>query len=384
MAKDIAVNLYLIVARVIFTLVSVFPVQKKTVMLASFGDNIQFVMDEVKKRTSSRVIVLKDPKCNFRFENVDDGDLINFRAADIPATIKSIYHLATSEFVFVDNYQVILAACGFKRETTCIQLWHADGAVKHFGFKDKATAERTAAAQKRFKKVYSKFHRIAVSSDHMGWIFEEAFGVTNDNLLKTGVPRTDFFYSQEKMAHARENIMRQLPQVKDKKVMLYAPTFRDNEFEVDEIKLDVRKLEAAFSDEYHLLLRLHPAVQFEGFENCSFATDVSHGQDIFELLSVTDLLITDYSSIPFEFAILGRPMIFFAYDLEEYEETRGIWFDYETFVPGPVVFTAEEMIETISTEAFREEKILLFDETWNKYADGRATEKLVEYLYGKQ
>src|SRR5699024_9938956 len=76
-------------------------------------------------------------------------------------------------------------------EQTCIQLWHADGAVKLFGFKDKATIERTPSAQKRFKQVYEKFHKVVVSSDDMGWIFEEAFDISHGNLLKTGMPAPD-------------------------------------------------------------------------------------------------------------------------------------------------------------------------------------------------
>ncbi|WP_020006118.1 CDP-glycerol glycerophosphotransferase family protein [Salinicoccus albus] len=386
MAKDIVVNLYVFVSRVIFTLCSVFPVQHKTVMIASFGDNIQFVMDEVQKRTSSKIIVLRDHKCRYRFEGTGEDNCINFKTSNIPGTLRGIYHLATSEFVFVDNYQVVLAACNFKDRTTCIQLWHANGAVKLFGFKDKNTIRRTAASHRRFKKVYSRFHKIVVSSDHMGAIFEKAFDAGEENLLKTGIPRTDFFYSQGRMDRAAEKMQAQMPQLRGRKVMLYAPTFRDKgSVELEDIKRDVQKLEQAFSDEYHLLLRVHPSVRFEGYENNSFATNVSYGQDIFELLAITDLLITDYSSIPFEFAILGRPMVFFAYDLKAYEASPGIWFDYETFVPGPVVYTAEEMIDTIRKEDFKEEKILLFDETWNKYADGWATEKLVKYLYeGKQ
>lgn len=381
MVREAAINLYLAITRVIFNVFKSFPVQKKTVMIASFGDNIQYVLDEVRERTSSKIILLKDSRCNYTFRNADDKHTIRFVPVNIIGTIKGLYHLATAKHVFVDNYQVVLASCDFREGTTCVQLWHADGAVKLFGFKDKATSERTPSAQKRFKDVYSKFHKVVVSSDDMGWIFQDAFDLGDENMLKTGMPRTDFFFDEAKMERAQKKLFTQMPQLKDKQVILYAPTFREGQYRVDDLRLNIKNLEKGLSDEYHLLLRLHPAVKFEGNWNSHFVTDVSNGHDIFDLLAVTDILITDYSSIPFEFSILGKPMIFYPYDLKEYEATRGIWFDYEKFMPGPVVYSSKEMINVIKTEEFRIEKVLLFDETWNKYADGKATEKLVTTLY---
>ncbi len=381
MVRETAINLYLAITGVIFNLFNKLPMQKKTVMIASFGDNIQYVLDEVHARTSSKIILLKDSRCNYTFRNADEKNTIRFIPVNILGSIKGLYHLATAEFVFVDNYQVVLASCEFKKETTCVQLWHADGAVKLFGFKDKATTDRSESAQKRFKEVYSKFHKVVVSSDDMGWIFEDAFDLSNENMLKTGMPRTDFFFNEAKMEYAMDKLYTEMPQLKDKQVILYAPTFREGDFHVRDLRLNIKNLEKSLSEDYHLLLKLHPAVKFEGEWDSDFVTDVSKGQDIFDLLAVTDILLTDYSSIPFEFAILGKPMIFYPYDLEEYEATRGIWFDYETFVPGPVVYSSREMIDVIEREAFRLEKVLLFDETWNKYADGRSTEKLVTTLY---
>lgn len=382
MVREGAINLYLAITRMIFNLFRSFPVQKKTVMIASFGDNIQYVLDEVHERTSSKIVLLKDSRCNYTFRNADDKQTIRFIPVNVAGTIKGLYHLATAKHIFVDNYQVVLASCDFKNEQTCVQLWHADGAVKLFGFKDKATVERTPSAQKRFKQVYDNFHKVVVSSDDMGWIFEEAFDISHENLLKTGMPRTDFFYDEAKMARATEKLETKMPQLKGKQVLLYAPTFREGRFKVDELRLNIKNLEKGLSEDHHLLLRLHPAVTLDGEWNNEFVTDVSNEDDIFELLAVSDILITDYSSIPFEYSILGRPMIFYPYDLDDYVATRGIWFDYETFVPGPVVYSSGEMIDVIRREAFKLEKILLFDETWNKYADGRSTEKLISTLYG--
>src|SRR5699024_4343185 len=83
--------------------------------------------------------------------------------------------LATGKYIFIDNYHVVLAACNFRKDVTCTQLWHANGAVKYFGWRDKTIASRPDSAYKRFEKVYSRFHNFAVSSDEMAYIFGEAF-----------------------------------------------------------------------------------------------------------------------------------------------------------------------------------------------------------------
>ena len=133
----------------------------------------------------------------------------------------------------------------------------------------------------------------------------------------------------------------------------------------------------------HLLLKLHPAVELSSLNNNDFVTDVSSGYDINALLTVTDILITDYSSIPFEFSILNKPMIFFSYDLDDYKKERGIWFNYETYMPGPVVFNTQSVISAIQKNTFDMEKIKDFNNQWNKYSDGSASKKLVEYTYNK-
>ncbi|MFC3420052.1 CDP-glycerol glycerophosphotransferase family protein [Salinicoccus hispanicus] len=384
MIREAALGLYLIAVRLIFRICRMLPVQNKTVMLSAFGDNIQQVINKVVDRTSSRIIVLKEPGCRRNFRNVPERSVIPFSPKRIRNHVVGIYHLATSKVVFVDSYHVILASCDFRKETTCIQLWHANGAVKLFGLRDRTIKNRSASAHRRFRSVYSRFHQVAVSSDAMADIFKSAFGLRDDNMLRTGVPRTDFFHSTDRLQAARKKMRSRLPQVEGKQVILYAPTFRDDDFEVCTLPLDVESMHASLGDDHHLLIHLHPAVDFEGFHNTGFATDVSKGYDIFELLSITDILITDYSSIPFEFSTLKKPMIFYPYDLEQYARDRGIWFDYPSFVPGPVVQSTSGIIDIIKEDTFNREAIEVFDRKWNMYADGSATRRLVESVYYKR
>ncbi|MHC0552895.1 CDP-glycerol glycerophosphotransferase family protein [Salinicoccus sp. CNSTN-B1] len=381
MIKETALAVYLTFVRIVFRICQLAPLQHKTVMLVSFGDNIQAVTREISARTDSRVIILREPGCRQEFDDVPDQNIISFSPKRLISQLVGLYHLATSEVVFVDNYHLILAACDFRKEVVCVQLWHANGAVKMFGLYDKTIMDRPQSAIRRFRQVYSRFHKVVVSSDETANIFKQAFGLDEANILKTGMPRTDFFRSEQRVVKAQDKMKEALPQIHGKKVLLYAPTFRDDGFTLDALPLDIKRMEVALGAEYHLLVQLHRTVKLTDMDDSDFVTHVSGKYDIASLLSITDILITDYSSIPFEFSMLKRPMIFFAYDLKQYERTRGIWFDFKETMPGPVVQTTDGLIRQIEEDQFDEAEIAAFDATWNKYADGQAAARLVEAIY---
>ncbi len=172
-----------------------------------------------------------------------------------------------------------------------------------------------------------------------------------------------------------------------KKVMLYAPTWRDDAFydEKDyrfETELDFGKFAAAFGEEYVLVVKYHYMVRERtAWNRCpDFVRVVDDDVDIAELYRLADLLITDYSSVMFDYSLLKRPMYFFAYDLENYRDTlRGFYFDFEAEVPGPVVTTTEELIEAIRRGTGQEEaeRYRRFAGKYNPYDDGHASEKVL-------
>lgn len=384
MTKEIVIAIYLGIVGFIFNTCKIFKLKDKTVFLASFGDNIQDVIEETLSATGTKAVVLKEPGCTFDFRHVADDNIIHFTPMNVIGFIRGVYHLATSRVVFVDNYHVILAACSFKKETLCVQLWHANGAVKLFGRRDKSIISRPESAHRRFQKVYSNFHKIVVSSDHMAEIFKEAFGKDSDSILKTGMPRTDFFFDRRQLDEGERSIAERLPQTAGKTVIMYAPTYRNGGLSINTMELDLKMMGRELGDEYHLLLRAHPAVSFDGDPKTAFVTDVSKGYGIEELLAATDILVTDYSSIPFEFSLLDRPMIFYPYDLEEYQNDPGIWFDYCKCVPGNIVMSSQELIEVINDEDFHIGNIGAFNHEWNEYADGSSTERLIKEIYDEK
>ena len=171
----------------------------------------------------------------------------------------------------------------------------------------------------------------------------------------------------------------------DKKIILYAPTFRDeSKFNNVFDYLNLNKFNEVFSDEYVLALRLHPKIKNFYQDDISSRgqyVDVSDFESEQELMLISDILITDYSSIMIEYAILNRPIIFFTYDLDSYlANERGFYYDFKTTVPGPIVYTSDELIDLIVNADFDKSKISGFVKTQFDEIDGQSSKRVVDFL----
>lgn len=386
MVRELAIGLYLYTFKILFNIFKLFPVRNKVTFVVSFGENSLFVYEEMKKQNiSSNVIILQKKSCNFSLNDSTEATVIDFETGNIVNMVRSIYHLATSNYVVVDNYYGFLAAISFKQGVQCIQLWHASGALKKFGLQDQSTAFRSKRAQARFVKVYEKFNKVVVGSDEMAKVFMEAFNLPASSILRTGVPRTDLFYDVSLQNKIKQQLYSENPLLKSKKVILYAPTYRDGNLNEFNLMLDIEKMYEAFKDDYILLVKLHPAVRnkikLDNPVYKNFLYDYSTIKTINYLLLVTDILITDYSSIPYEYSLLNKPILFYAYDLEAYNTDRGLPEDYFDQIPGPLVKTTEEVIKVISMNQFDLKLVEAFANRWNRYSNGKSAKNLLAFMY---
>lgn len=383
MAREIRISIYLFFFGLLFHILKLLPLKKKTVCVASFGDNIFYTVRSLRSLSNEEIIILKAHRCNYPFDT-STGKVVNFNVTHPLAYIQSIYHLATATTILIDNYFGFLAVTEFKKGTNCVQLWHAAGAIKQFGFNDPSVQRRNKRAKERFQRVYNRFDYTVVGSEEMAAVFRESFRVSDDSLLRTGIPRTDLFYSAERQRIAKK-LKADFPSIRDRKIILYAPTFRDQELNNYNLMLDIRQLYQELSAEYVLFIKLHPAVKNKINHNLNtefhnFVYDVSDYYDANHLLLFTDLLITDYSSIPFEYALLQKPIIFFAYDLDTYQKKTGLLKDYVRKVPGPVVYTTEAIVQMIKEGHFNKNIIKAFAIEWNQYSTGSSSIRLAEFL----
>ncbi|MCW8787474.1 MULTISPECIES: CDP-glycerol glycerophosphotransferase family protein [Bacillus] len=285
--------------------------------------------------------------------------------------LKAVLILFKSKAVITDNYFLMTSVLNRRPQTTCIQVWHANGSLKKFGLEDVTNQNRPASDISRFKKVYRSFDFVTVGSDAMADVFKKSFGIRDGQLLKTGVPLTDVYYEEHK------------PELKHKwpkKIILYAPTFRDYDMQSFRLPFTEEQLTNALNGEYMLLVKLHPAVlhQISASFESELIKNVSDMR-LHDLLKAADILITDYSSVPFEFALLNKPIFFFTYDLEEYDQKRGLIDNYTSVIPGKACHDSEALLEEMTKKSFHAEEMKRFADKWNMYSDGNSSSKLLQF-----
>ncbi|MGM7681894.1 CDP-glycerol glycerophosphotransferase family protein [Cytobacillus sp. Hm23] len=388
MVKELLISSYLLIFKLVFNLCKQFKLKKKLTFVLSYEENAHFLYKKlIKQSMSIDIIILCKTSTKTDLQHIfQEAKIYTFESKNIIHWLLSIYHLATSKIIIIDNYFAFLSAITFKKNVECIQIWHAAGALKTFGLQDKSVRKRRNKAQRRFRKVYKQFHKVVVGSEEMAHIFMESFHIPANHILPTGIPRTDLFYDEQLTSQIKGKLYSRFPLLKHKQIILYAPTFRHGQLNNYNIKLDLDKLYEKLQGDYILILKLHPMVKVNvDYERTykGFIVDLSSYKNTNELLMITDYLITDYSSIPFEYAILQKPMIFFPYDLKIYQQEQGVIQDYETTVPGPIANDTEEIIEFILTHPFNYKLILQFYNRWNEHSKGNSSNRLVQYILTK-
>ncbi len=299
---------------------------------------------------------------------------------------KRSYRVATSRVVIADDYFFPIYPVRKRSGVTIIQVWHACGAFKRFG---RATLASEWGADEIFLKwvpIHSNYDLTLVSSASIAQIYADAFGQSVETVTAVfGIPRTDALAPSPRRDAAEREMRARLGLTDNRTTILYAPTFRGADLKgarAPEL-LDIAALHRVLGDQYRLILRLHPFVKSAmriPDEARDFVVDASREPDVNEVMLAADILVTDYSSIIFEYSLLNRPMAFLAPDLDAYERERGFFFDYRSGVPGPVVDTTEQLITWINTKAFDLPRVAKFAAESFDVMDGHATERLVEQV----
>ena len=302
-----------------------------------------------------------------------------------------IKDIATAKYVFANEASNVLSCVPMRPETIVTQTWHGCGAFKKFGFSTADLIFGLNREQQLKYPFYKNYTHVTISSPEVAWAYEEAMNLSDhpEIIKPVGVSRTDVFYDQEFISRAYEKLHEEMPESIGKKVILYAPTFRGRVANGKApTKLDIPMFMEALGDEYVLLIKQHPLVRKRPkvpAECAQFAKDVTNTMQIDDLLCVSDICISDYSSLVFEYSLFERPMIFFAYDKAEYDDWRGFYYDYDEMTPGPICTENEEMIDYIQNldTRFNKKEVADFRYKFMRSCDGHATERILEMVMGK-
>ncbi|MCG3418020.1 CDP-glycerol glycerophosphotransferase family protein [Oceanobacillus jordanicus] len=375
--------------KLLFYIVGKIPSRKNTIIFESFfgkqySDNPKAIYEYIKKEYPDYKLywsIDRNYYSNFKHQNLNYAFRFSF---------KWIFLMATSRY-WVVNCRLPLWIPK-PRDTIYIQTWHGTP-LKKLGIdieEVRMPGTDTVTYKKNFLYESNKWDYLISANSYSTEIFKRSFGFDN-TVLESGYPRNDFLYTHNNKQNIEE-IKSKLNLPKGKKVILYAPTWRDNDYYGKgkykfSLKLDLNTLKKELGDEYIVLLRMHYLVaeNFELNEFKGFVYELSTYNDINELYLISDVLITDYSSVFFDYANLQRPILFFTYDIEEYrEELRGFYFDLEKQAPGPLLENNEQIrkyLKRISEGSYQLPSS--FKVFYNKYCyleDGGATKRVVTNL----
>lgn len=374
----------------LFKLVGKFPAKKNLIVFESFlgrhySDNPRAIYEYLKENYSHLNM----------YWSVDKNYINNFKNKDVQllqkGTLKWMYIMMRAKY-WVFNSRIPLSVPK-PDHTIYLQTWHgtplkrlaADMEEVHLPGTD------TEKYKKNFTTEANRWNYLISPNAYSTEIFKRAFQYTG-KMIESGYPRNDILInSNNKDAIKNLKLKMKLPE--NKKIILYAPTWRDNQFYGKgkykfNLEFNLQLLKEKLSDDYIILLRLHYLVaenlDLTGFED--FVFDYSNYEDIRDLYLISDILITDYSSVFFDYANLKRPMIFFVYDIEDYRDNlRGFYFDFEKYAPGPLVKTTEEIIEVIKDidqNGFKPSENI--NDFYNKFCyleDGNATKRVVDEVF---
>ncbi|MGP1613133.1 MAG: CDP-glycerol glycerophosphotransferase family protein [Catonella sp.] len=357
--------------------------------LAKLGFNL-FKLCKVKK---NRIVFISNRRDNVsgNYEYIYDK-LIDNKALDIRTVFdvnegyltcfKYGYYMATAKVLLVDDYIELIYKVPRREDNFLIQVWHACGAFKTFGF----SRLGRPGGQKQKSTAHRNYDFCTVSSSEICKYYAEGFGLSMEKVIPTGVPRTDMFFSEEYKNKARDEFYGKYPALKEKKIILFAPTFRGNGKKsgfYPENRFDFVKLYEHFNGEYVIIIKHHPFVNNRveiPYEYEGKIIDMSENEELNDLLFVTDVLITDYSSVVFEASLLDIPMLFYSFDLQNYISTRGFYYEYDSFVPGKIVFNMDALIESIENQDFESEKIYAFKHKFFDELDGKAGQRVANLI----
>ncbi len=297
----------------------------------------------------------------------EDYSSMSFIGSSLSA-VKFMKLYAKAKVVFICDNFLPVASCKKRKETTVVQLWHSCGLLKKFGYD---TTEDIPSGYKG--NVYRNYNLLTVSAPALEEVFSKATRLEKGVVRALGVSRSDIFFDEKWHKECITDFYEQYPEARGKRVILWAPTFRGNAHNPYLSGTDgIKELQQRLGVDYLLISKAHPHLEAKySLSSCPIPTE--------RLLPVTDLLITDYSSVFFDFLFFGKPTLLFAPDLEQYEKKRGFYVDYGSLC-SHIVTDEKKLYDTVLTaistnDASRIEELKAYHIS---SCDGGSTERIIK------
>lgn len=339
------------------------PIDEKLVVFAdSHNDTLPFHMMLMRQEMARRGYRISE--CTANFGKLGVSDLMREMTR-----FMELY--AQAKYVILCDYYLPAASCDKRPETKVLQLWHAGGCLKKFG----CDAAEDIPPMYR-GSVTKNFDLVTVSAPKCVPAFASALGLPEQRVEPLGISRTDSFFDDTFCQDCRESFYRRYPHLQGKKLILWAPTFRGNAGNPTIVGREaVEHLQKQLGEDYHVLIKLHPHADGKaGVSNCEISTH--------RLLPVIDLLITDFSSILFDYSLFNKPAVLYAPDYDEYVRGRGFYMNFETDLPYPIVKSERNLCNAVRQALFYPdtEGLERFRQTFMGSCDGQATKRIADRI----
>ncbi len=323
--------------------------------------------------------IKQDPKKNFivAYNGRLDKSYKNIKVVK-RLSPEYFYYLSRSKF-WITNQNLPYYIKNYK--TIYLQTWHGTP-LKNMLHDIKEIKGRDDGYKKRVSKAIKQWTYLLSPSSYASECFRSAFKY-DDEILEYGYPRNDVFFKKNKNL---ENHLKEKYSIKNKKVILFAPTFRDDGIKkgnkyLQDLNLNYKKLYKELKDEYLFIIKLHPlsliddtADEYDDFIKFS---DVK--EDISDVMLITDILITDYSSVMFDFLITNKKTLIYSWDYETYSANRGFYLDFEKDVPGEICNNFDQLLEGIKRQEINYD-IKKYQKKYSNKEDGNASKRVVDTL----
>ena len=372
------------------------PIDNKTIIFIAYHGRGYLCNPKYLHKYLSNNENYKDYKFIWAIKKNENANIENAKVVKYNG-ILYFYYLARSKYWIVNCK---LPEHILKKESQVyIQTWHGTPLKRlahDIHINKDATFYRTKISREEMTNSYDndvkKYNYLISPNRFSTKCFKSAFKIDENKIIETGYPRNDYLTNISKDEISKLKLKYNIP--KDKKVILYAPTWRDNNFNnkgyIFELKANFKLWKEKLGHEYVVLFKPHYLIisNYDSLDLEGFIYKVKENEDINELYVISDMLITDYSSVFFDYAILKRPILFYMYDLQEYkEEVRGFYLDINKDLPGKI-FEDEDMLlkEIKNIEKYKQSNLNRLDEFNKKYnylQDGFATEKVIRRVFLK-
>lgn len=370
--KKIVIKFGKLILSTIYFFLKLMPVKKQVIFVSMQSNkpslDFNLLAEEIKRKDEDIKLVFLCKKMDSNLSNVIDYIKYVFNIAWY--VLKVMCYLATSKVCITESYCVPISLLKHKKELKVIQIWHASGAVKKFGYQALDTKEGKSKEIADLMCMHKNYDYAIAPSEITREVFAEAFNIDIEKVVKLGLPRLEYISNSK--YDKSEEIYQEYPELKDKKIILYVPTFRKEK----SVNLDEILNYPIDETEYKIIIKLHPLEKTKVDEKYKISSKYTS----YDLIKIADYIITDYSILSVEASILEKPIFLYLYDFEEYSKNRGVNIDLNHELSTFTTKNFNDIMKKIEEQDFNIQEIIDYKNKYIEVDTNDTINKLAEFV----